>query len=283
MKLLSSQLADTVNDADSTRKVYMLAGALVLLGILLITVTVWFWRSTHHDPELLAPLEAMDSRGFRKADGGAQQHLLDEARPDSAQPMRWGVVRGEPDSGHEVDLRAINKAPARSDYDDLRESNDVPADVAAAPDPVVAVDRAADEPLPSTSVEVDPVDATAETVVGEFAILDAMRVPAKSAGGRDGPPEKVDLLIVPVDHELARDHGRDAARAQSTVGRTSDADRVAASAHARDQVDADDIDEIDDIDGDSDDGDSDEESTSPADGARASIDPLLRKFERTDG
>ena len=75
-------LADTINDASSTRKVYLLAGGLAVLGIVLIVITVWFWRSTRHDPELLAPLETMGSRRFRKMDDGSKRQLLDAVRPD---------------------------------------------------------------------------------------------------------------------------------------------------------------------------------------------------------
>ena len=100
--------ADTVNDPNSTRKVYLLAGALALLGLLLIAITVWFWHSTRHDPALLAPLETMGQRRFRTLDGGAQQQVLDSARPPDAKPMRWGVVRGEVNVEPEIDLRAID-------------------------------------------------------------------------------------------------------------------------------------------------------------------------------
>src|SRR3954453_4130378 len=68
MTLLSAVLADSINDVSSTRKVYLLAGALAVLGVLLIIVTVWFWRTTRHDPELLAPLEQMGTKRFRAVD-----------------------------------------------------------------------------------------------------------------------------------------------------------------------------------------------------------------------
>ncbi len=113
-------LADSINDADSTRKVYMLAAGLAALGIVLIAMTVWFWRSTRHDPELLAPLETLGSRRFRKMDDGSKRQLLDAVRPADAKPMRWGVVRGSATAEPEIDLGAIRHA-AVSDYNDLRE------------------------------------------------------------------------------------------------------------------------------------------------------------------
>ncbi len=240
--------ADTVNDADSTRKVYLLAASLTALGIVLIAITVWFWRSTRHDPELLSPLEAMGARRFRNLDGRAQRQLLDSARPPDAEPMRWGVVRAGPEPGSEIDLRAINKS-ARSDYDDLREQPDAETgDGGDAPDadrgsgadgremsivgpigsgsvagpsaggasvegdPVVGDpvvdDAVVDDAVVDDAVQVgsDTADATAETIVDEFAILDATRthVALSSDVSDNGVvgSHPVPLLIVPIDHDL---------------------------------------------------------------------------------
>lgn len=157
MKLLSSQiaglLADSVNDADSTRKVYLLAAGLAGLGIALIAITVWFWRNTRHDPELLAPLEAMGERAFVKLDSKARQQILDAARPPDAEPMRWGVIRGETDLAQEiVDLRATHRAADAGGYDDLRD------EVAAVESPVSAV-----VPIESPAIEsARVVEAVAE-------------------------------------------------------------------------------------------------------------------------
>lgn len=113
-------LSDTVNDANSTRNVYLLAAGLAVLGIALVIITVWFWRSTHHDPELLAPLEIMGARRFRRLEGGVQREMLDQSRPADAKPMRWRVRRGvasdEPEP--EIDLRE-NARNAPAGYDDL--------------------------------------------------------------------------------------------------------------------------------------------------------------------
>ncbi len=294
MKLLSSQiaglLADSVNDADSTRKVYLLAAGLAGLGIALIAITVWFWRNTRHDPELLAPLEVMGEKAFVKLDGKARQQILDAARPPDAEPMRWGVIRGETDLPQEiVDLRPINRAGDAGGYDDLRESPDAGPPVAESSvvDSVVvdavAVDAVAVESsdVVAEAVAVEPspaeasasnagasvadtiaesaeskADSTAETVLDEFAIIDAGRVAQV-----EPTPQKAPLLIVPVDHELRITTGRSPGRAgdrpgSTAPGRTHPPDR----AQTPDPV----------------------ETVTPETAVKPSIDPLLRKFDRDD-
>lgn len=246
MRLLSSPaiglLADTVNDASSTRKVYLLAGGLAVLGIALIVITVWFWKSTRHDPELLAPLEAMGSRKFRHMDERAQQHVLDTSRPPNAQPMRWGVVRGEPEEVVELDLRAIHD-PSRLDYDDLRdpvESVDSVGDVAGADgvgdvagvgvtpasadpsvsDPSVSADPSASAESGDLHVEIgrsaDGGEAGGVSFVSTADLTEAAAAAKAAVGSRDlttpmardfddvkAPATVIEpLLIVPIDHNL---------------------------------------------------------------------------------
>jgi hypothetical protein len=125
-------LADSVNDVSSTRKVYLLAVGLAALGIALLIITVWFWRSTRPDPALLAPLEVMGERKFRSLDEFAQQDMLNSVRPEDAQPMRWGVVEGESLDGGVVDLEAAARAELKG-FDDLRDVDVVEEPAAEAP------------------------------------------------------------------------------------------------------------------------------------------------------
>ena len=151
-------LADSVNDASSTRKVYLLAAGLAALGITLLVITVWFWRSTRPDPALLAPLEVMGDRKFRNLDGVAQHELLNSVRPEDAQPLRWGVVEGQPLSGGVIDLEAAARAELKG-FADLRD-DDVD-DVAEAEAPVVEV-----------AVDEAPVVEVAEVAVAEVAVVE---------------------------------------------------------------------------------------------------------------
>jgi hypothetical protein len=208
MTLLSAVLADSINDVSSTRKVYLLAAALALLGVVLIVVTVWFWRTSRHDPELLAPLETMGKKKFRTLDTKTQQTLLDAARPPDAEPMRWGLVRGpigatpEP----EVDLREVHRRGSES-YDDLREPP-AGATVAAA---AAAVDEGAvaEEDGPPAEVADVPAEAVeAGAGNGEVAASEPVEEPKPVPAAVDGtapmakPPADPTLLIVPLDHDL---------------------------------------------------------------------------------
>ena len=157
-------LAASNNDASSTRKVYLLAAGLAILGLLLLAITIWFWRNTRHDPELLGPLEVMSKRKFRSLDGGAQQKLLDDERPANAEPMRWGLVRGDAKPEETVDLSAAGRG-LLAGYDDLRDP------VAAAPvDPSPSVIEPDPDSSPSAVADgalVVGVDSAAEPTASD--------------------------------------------------------------------------------------------------------------------
>ncbi len=206
-------LAASNNDASSTRKVYLLAAGLAMLGVLLLVITVWFWRNTRHDPELLGPLEVMSKRKFRSLDGGAQQKLLDDERPAGAEPMRWGLVRGDGGPEETVDLSAAGRG-LLAGYDDLRDPvaaaavaaapsapSVVPADPQHVSVPVVdapvvdiipvdtddadapaVVPKAADDLAPATAVESPVSSSSFDTMdIDELLRLNDVPVPSTSA------------------------------------------------------------------------------------------------------
>ena len=51
-------------------------------------LAIWLFRLTRPDKELLAPLEVMGERKWRRADPVWQRRRLDEVRPDDAQPLQ---------------------------------------------------------------------------------------------------------------------------------------------------------------------------------------------------
>ena len=74
-------------DPGSTRLVYSIVIALGLLGIGLAVFAWWLTRVTRPDRELLAPLEAIQSRRWRRLDPAGRRRLLDELRPEGAEPQ----------------------------------------------------------------------------------------------------------------------------------------------------------------------------------------------------
>lgn len=80
-------LLASIGDPDGTRTVTSIVGLLVALGLALTMVAVWVFRTTRPDPELLAPLEVMGARKWRRADPVAQRRTLDAVRPEDADPL----------------------------------------------------------------------------------------------------------------------------------------------------------------------------------------------------
>ena len=76
--------------ADMT--INVLGGGLVVLGVILLVVTLAFWRSAAVDPEVLAPLEVMADRKFARSDDSRRLALLNQVRPEGAEPITQHAV-----------------------------------------------------------------------------------------------------------------------------------------------------------------------------------------------
>ena len=124
----------TVNDAGSTRIVVIVTLLLIVLGIGLGVLNVWFWKQTKPDPEALGPLVEMSSRKFAELEPIEQRHRLDQLRPSLALP---------PD----------NELPAEIEQPDPFE--EVPAVV----DPVVEQDDVVEEVAVASSEPRRPISA----------------------------------------------------------------------------------------------------------------------------
>ncbi len=71
----------------SRMSVNLLGAGLVVLGLVLLVVTLLFWRSAVEDHEVLAPLEVMADRSYARADDAKRLALLNQVRPDGAEPV----------------------------------------------------------------------------------------------------------------------------------------------------------------------------------------------------
>ncbi len=113
----------------SSMSVNALGVGLIVLGLVLLFVTLGFWRGAVEDPEVLAPLEVMADRSFARADETKRLALLNQVRPEGAEPVVHHaappVLAREPLSEPE--------RPFRDPYD----HSDDAVDVVAAPTSVI--------------------------------------------------------------------------------------------------------------------------------------------------
>jgi len=107
-----TNLLASIGDPDGTRTVTSIAGLLVALGLALVMIAFWMWRTTRPDPELLAPLEAMGERKWRRADPVAQRRTLDAVRPEGAEPLT-------PSAAPPVLDQTFDAGPSATGFDDL--------------------------------------------------------------------------------------------------------------------------------------------------------------------
>lgn len=71
----------SVGDPEGTRTIAIIVAVLAVVGVVLIVVAIWFFRSTRPDPELLAPLEVMGDEKWRRSGTNKRRARLDDVRP----------------------------------------------------------------------------------------------------------------------------------------------------------------------------------------------------------
>lgn len=87
--LVSTALLAEGNFADPTnaRTVYLAAGGLLLLAVVLGVGTWLWWRSAKVEHPALGPLEVMSRRNWKLDDFSGRRRRLDDARPPGAAPQ----------------------------------------------------------------------------------------------------------------------------------------------------------------------------------------------------
>ncbi len=108
-------LADSFEDPEHARIIYLAAGGLVLIAMLVIVGTVWWWRSVAVEHPSLGPLEVMGTKSWWKGDHNARQDVLDSVRPAGAEPGDESLIVPDP-----VDLLEADRTRP-IDFDDLLE------------------------------------------------------------------------------------------------------------------------------------------------------------------
>lgn len=207
------RVVGAVGDPDGTRRITAIVALLASIGVGLIMLAVWLVRVTRPDPEVLAPLEVMGERAWRRGDPVWQRRRLDEVRPEGAQPLQPSVAPPALDE-------SFDAGPSASGFDDLHEVPiSIPGDpllagrAGTAADPTVGLSRSdtgtaagfAPPVVPSERlhprVRVSLVEASPAPPVG----TDAAPVDAPS---RELPPDVVAAAMAELDAELdERRHG----------------------------------------------------------------------------
>ena len=105
--------------------VNLIGGGLIVLGIVLLVVTLVFWRSAVEDPAVLAPLEVMADRRFARASDVERIGMLDEHR-----------VPGAAEVVHDVSVPVLSREPVSEPERPFRDPyghDDDAVDVVGAP------------------------------------------------------------------------------------------------------------------------------------------------------
>lgn len=157
--VLGAELTET----ETTVRVFLASGGLVVLGLALLLFTIRWWRGTRPEPPALAPLEVMGDRRWKSAQRSEQARLLDTFRPKGARTSGGAVP--EP-----LDLTVL-AASSPPSFDDLRDPVDVPEVSLIDPEAAeVAAAAAAAEGVPADVVmaEESPAEESpAEDVAAE--------------------------------------------------------------------------------------------------------------------
>ncbi|MCE9623306.1 MAG: hypothetical protein K8R99_13270 [Actinomycetia bacterium] len=127
--------AANFEDPEHARVIYMAAGGLVLVALLVIAGTVWWWRSAAVEHPALAPLEVMGTKSWWKGDHSDRRDWLDSVRPDGAEPGDSSLIVPdpvdllEPDRTRPLDFNDLVGLPEEDDWraDDLRRHAAVPS------------------------------------------------------------------------------------------------------------------------------------------------------------
>jgi hypothetical protein len=171
------------DNAPETRTVYAVVAALIVIGVALVILAIWLVKQTRPERELLAPLERMNDRAWRKQEPAQMRRDLDGVRPADAHP----VVRGQ--DLPEVDDEFAQSRPALATFDDLQAQVVADArrgssvDASAGADPLLAsravaeLDAEAAQPDdPDTDSDIDS-DTDTDSVpltpaTGDVAVAD---------------------------------------------------------------------------------------------------------------
>lgn len=156
-----------------------------VIGIALLMLAIWTIKATRPDRDLLAPLEVMGQRRWRRSDPVWQRRHLDEVRPAGAEPLSPAPATPEPDA-------AFDAGPLATGFDDL------PEDLAEVVATSLEAEVDHDATPPSSELPVVTRDTPPPAEPAEEVPLDQLGAPLEPVlGAPSGPPVAVDLEAPP--------------------------------------------------------------------------------------
>jgi hypothetical protein len=160
------------DDVPETRTVYAVVAALVAIGVALVILAIWLVGQTRPERELLAPLERMNDRAWRKQEPAQMRRDLDEVRPTDAHP----VVRGQ--DVPEVDDEFAQSRPTLGTFDDLQAQLVADARHESSAGSSTGADPLLDNNTVDHSDVADELDGTVTHTGGGSAEIAALVAPA---------------------------------------------------------------------------------------------------------
>jgi hypothetical protein len=160
---------------------------LVVIGVLLVVLGIWIIRQTRVDLDVLAPLERMGDSEWKKRDRSTQRRMLDEVRPEGAQPLTPATQPPSLDNEFELAEHPVttfsdlgpgvlseerDPAPVGSDVDPVIELSTEPGIESAAEPEIEPVAQPEPESDSTPVAQLDPtlmVEPSAEPVVERSA------------------------------------------------------------------------------------------------------------------
>jgi len=150
----------SVGDPSATRTVYVTVVLLVVLAVAFAALAVWLVRRTRPEPQLLAPLERMETRAWRRQDPAAQRRALDASRPAGARPVHREAAEPAVDTEF-AEARPVRGFDDLADVDVETENESETHDDAG--DEVAVEDDAAADAVDDHAASVDAADDVDET------------------------------------------------------------------------------------------------------------------------
>jgi hypothetical protein len=173
----AGSLGAELSESEAAWRVFIAAGGLVLLGVVLLVATVWWWRSTRPEPPALGPLEVMGARRWTSASPAERTRLLDGNRPAGA-----SSAPVEPET---VDLSLIARRDPAA-FDDLRDPVDPPVAPELDPEAAEVAARSAALADPAAPDPETPGTDAGQAVDHEVDATVAMPSPAEPSSPRGG-------------------------------------------------------------------------------------------------